>query len=183
MRRIAWFVGGVTMAATAGYVFVYLYRWEWHRALFVAVVFLATEMAMATALILRRLAQQAEVVAEERTPRGRAVDPAVAARLREAAPTHDRFAWLVGDLSRTNVFITILLGGGAVVSAGAWVLDKLAGRTASPVLERSLAQRLGELSLPEGGLVASDDDLVAAEDHPSDDPAIRLLVGPLGMRP
>lgn len=170
MNRIAWFVAGVTLFATCVYIFVYLYRWEWHRALFVAVLFVATEIAMATALVLRRLGQRA------REGQDRA-DAGVAARIHEAAPRHDRFAWLAGDLSRTNVFITVLLGGGVVVSAGAWVLDRVASRTAHPTLERSVAARLAALAPPEGGLVVDDAELSVVENDP-EAAAVHLLLGP-----
>ncbi|MFP3900684.1 MAG: hypothetical protein ACLFXM_07495 [Acidimicrobiia bacterium] len=71
----------------------------------------------------------------------------------------------------------MLLGGGAVVSAGAWVLDRVAGRTVHPELERSLAARLASLAPPDGGLVADDAELAAAGDEP-DAAAVRLLLGP-----
>ncbi|HEX6238319.1 MAG TPA: hypothetical protein VFZ68_14060 [Acidimicrobiales bacterium] len=170
MTRIAWFVAAVTLFASGVYVFIYLYRWEWHRALFVAVLFLATEVAMATLLLLRRIG--------ERPPaERRRVDPRVATHLRAAAPRRDRFAWLEGDLSRTNVFLTVLLGGGVVVSAGAWVLDRVASRTIHPGLEQSLAARLAPLAPPDGGLVADDAELAASGEGP-DAAAVRLLLGP-----
>jgi hypothetical protein len=174
MNRIAWFVAGVTLFATGVYMFIYLYRWEWHRALFVAVLFIATEVAMATALLLRRLGQRPGGGHVE-------VDQRVAARIHEAAPRRDHFAWLSDDLSRTNVFITVLLGGGVAVSAGAWMLDRVASRTAHPGLERSLAARLSALSPPDGGLVADDARLAVDADDP-DTAAVRLLLGPTVSR-
>ena len=45
------------MAASGAYVFVYLYRWEWNRALVSGVIFLAAEIALLGALILDRVAR------------------------------------------------------------------------------------------------------------------------------
>ena len=44
--RIASLFGVVVMAATALYFFVYLWRWEWNRALIAGVLFVAAEVAM-----------------------------------------------------------------------------------------------------------------------------------------
>lgn len=176
MRKVAWFIGGVTLLASGTYIFVYLYRWEWNRALFVAIVFVAAEVAMATAVILRQLRQpQPQARGLDSAPG--AADPTVLARLRQAPAGRDHFAWLARDLTRTNVFITVLLGGGVVLSAGAWVLDRLAHRTAGPALDNALAKRLGSLALPQQGLLAEDAELIAAESPYLDDPELRLLLG------
>ena len=180
MRRVSWFVGGVTLVASAAYVFIYLYRWEWHRALFVAVVFVAVELAMATGLVLRQLA--ATLPDRPAGPAGEP-DPVVLARLRASRPERDHFAWLARDLNRTHVFLTALLGGGVVLSAGTWALDRIAFGTVGPVLDRSLAVRLAPLSLPAGGLVADDDELLAGVgERLRSDPDVRLLLGPSRRR-
>ena len=41
IRRLGLVAAVATMAATGGYFFVYLYRWEWNRALTSAAIFLA----------------------------------------------------------------------------------------------------------------------------------------------
>ena len=83
MKAIAWFVGAVTLAASGAYVFIYLYRWEWHRALFVMVVFVAVEVALCTALVLRQLTAAAWALdhLSHRTA-GRSLDRRLATRLR-----------------------------------------------------------------------------------------------------
>ncbi len=177
MKAISWFAGGITLVASGAYVFIYLYRWEWHRALFVAVVFVAVEVAMATGLVLRQLATTPPSRADDLGP-----DPQVLARLRAAPSGQDHFAWLARDLGRTNVFITALLGGGVVLSAGAWAVDRLAHRTAGPAIDRSLAVRLGALAFPADGLVADDAELLASDTPYHDEPDLRLLLGPQGRR-
>ena len=169
MKVLAWIAGAVTLAATGAYVFIYLARWEWHRALLVAVFFVAAELGMLGALLLRRLTRLEASAAAE-------ADTAVLDRLR-SAPYPDRFAWLERSVGRTNVFLTILLGGGVIVSAGAWLLDRLAGRTAGPGTDRAIASRLRPLSLPDG-FVADDAELLARDRPYADDPGLRLLVGP-----
>lgn len=179
MRKVSWFVGAVTLLASAAYVFIYLYRWEWHRALFVAVVFVAVEVAMATGLVLRQLAASPQGP----PPTARAVpDPRVLARLRDAPGGQDRFQWLARDLGRTHVFVTALLGGGVLLSAGAWAVDRIAHRTAGPALDRGLAIRLGALAFPPDGLVADDAELLASDVPYHDEPDLRLLLGPQGRR-
>jgi hypothetical protein len=179
MRKISWFVGGVTLLASGAYVFIYLYRWEWHRALFVAVVFVAIEVALATGLVLRQLATSSTPLQEQVGPRA-GPDPAVLARLRSTPPRSDHFAWLARDLSRTNVFVTALLGGGVLLSAGAWAVDRLAHRTAGPALDRDLALRLRALAFPADGLLADDAELLASDVPYDDEPDLRLLLGPQG---
>lgn len=149
-------------AASAGYTFVYLYRWEWHRAIVAALFLVVAEVAIAAAAILRRLAaldgrlaamgSPSPAVAAGREPAGPAVPPLVLHRVREAAPPpRPVFAWLAPD--RTGVFLPILLGAGVLASALAWVVEGLARATARPVLEHRLATRLGTLALPAGGLL------------------------------
>lgn len=179
MRHVSWFIGGVTLLASGAYVFIYLYRWEWHRALFVAVVFVAIEVALATGLVLRQLAT-ASTVPQAQVGRGAGPDPEVLARLRSTPPRSDHFAWLARDLSRTNVFVTALLGGGVLLSAGAWAVDRIAHRTAGPALDRDLALRLRALAFPADGLVADDAELLASDVPYHDEPDLRLLLGPQG---
>ena len=59
---------------------------------------------------------------------------------------------LAADPNRTNVFVPLLLGAGVLVSAVAWLVERIARATASPMLERDLSRRLGVLSIPSPGL-------------------------------
>ena len=45
-RLVVGLLAGVTLALTGGYLFVYLYRWEWNRAIISGIIFLAAEMAV-----------------------------------------------------------------------------------------------------------------------------------------
>ncbi len=158
--RLAGVLGGVVMATTALYFFVYLWRWEWNRALIAGVLFVATEVAMATATVLRRLRGLADTLA--------APDPAVLARIRESAPPpRDHFEWLSPKSGQMGVFVPVLIGMGVVASGLAWLVERLARATAGPVLERGLAARLGPLAWPAGGLVPeAEDDPLDLLDHP-----------------
>ncbi len=159
--RIAKLLGGVVMASTALYFFVYLWRWEWNRALIAGVLFVATEVAMASATVLNRLHGLSEKL-------GTTPDPGVLARIRESAPPpHDHFEWLSPKSGQMGVFVPVLIGMGVVASGLAWLVERLARATAGPVMERGLAARLGPLAWPAGGLVPeAEDDALALLDHP-----------------
>ena len=153
-RRIGLAALLVVMAAAGWYVFVYLYRWEWNRALVSGIIFLAAEIGLLAALVLDRLAKLGRRV--EDIDRARADERALR-RLREHAPEPARpFAWL--DRSQTNVFVPVLLGAGVVLSALAWVVDRVARLTAVPSMERGLVQKLATLQPHPDGLLG--------EDHP-----------------
>lgn len=156
--RLAGVLGGGVMFFTALYFFVYLWRWEWNRALIAGVLFIAAEVAMATAVVLRRLQRISEHL--------QAPDPAVLARIRETAPpARDHFEWLAPKADRFGVFVPVLIGMGVVASGLAWLVERLARATAGPALERGLAARLTPLAWPAGGLVPeqSDDPLAVLE--------------------
>jgi hypothetical protein len=152
VRRLALVVGAASAAASAIYTIVYLYRWEWHRALVAAVFLVVAEVALATVAVLRRLAaleQRLKTLSAAAPP---PPPPGVLERVRETAPPPQPvFAWLTPN--GTNVFLPILLGAGVLASGVAWMVETLARATARPVLERRLASRLGVLALPAGGLL------------------------------
>jgi hypothetical protein len=170
MKGIPRAVTVLAAAACGVYTLVYLYRWEWHRAILAAVFLVVAEVALATVAVLRRLAVLdrrlsglAETVeAGGRTqPGGRTEvdarprpDPEILARLRDAAAERrPPFAWLEPD--RLGVFLPILLGAGLLASAAAWAVEGLARATAQPALEHRLAVRLGVFALPAGGLLGA----------------------------
>ena len=127
MKVIAWLAGIGTLVAGGFYMIVSLNRWEWNRALFFGLIVLIAEVALATGMVLRRLTRL-----EYRMRRP--VDPVVAGALRETRPpSPDRFAWLRDATQRPNVFITFLIGGGVILSAGA-----AAGSRATADLGRDL---------------------------------------------
>lgn len=137
----------VVMVAAGWYVFVYLHRWEWNRAIVSGVIFLAAEVALLGALVLERLTRVLRRVETMDRP-----DERVTAILREhrPEPLHP-FAWL--EPNRSNVFVPVLLGAGVVLSGLAWLVDRIARLTAGPSIERGLAQRLSRLQPPPEGLL------------------------------
>jgi hypothetical protein len=152
-RRIGIALCVAVLCASGTYVFVYLYRWEWNRALISAAFFIAAEVALGTVAILDRLRALHTDVQGLRAASAEP-DPAVLARIREAAPEPSTpFAWLAPDEARMGVFVPVLMGAGVVLSGVAWLVERLAKATARPTLERGLATRLTALSLPDGGLL------------------------------
>ena len=172
MKTIAWLAGIGTLVAGLVYMVVSLNRWEWNRALFFGLIVVIAEIALATGLVLRKLSE---------VQRTRQVDPAVLAVLRDARPgAPDRFAWLKESSSRTNVFITFLVGGGVILSALAWVVDRIAARTSTPQGEERLAAELAPISYPRGGLLVDDITALAQDVPGADDAQIRKLLGRAG---
>jgi hypothetical protein len=151
-RRIGLAVLFAVMLASAWYVFVYLYRWEWNRALVSGLIFLAAEIGLLAALVLDRLANLGRRV--DSIDRAR-LDERALRRLREHAPEPARpFAWL--DRSQTNVFVPVLLGAGVVLSALAWLVDRVARLTAVPSMERGLVHKLARLQPHPNGIFGDD---------------------------
>ncbi|HEX6419164.1 MAG TPA: hypothetical protein VFZ77_11745 [Acidimicrobiales bacterium] len=164
-RLIRTLLGGVTLAASGTYTFVYLYRWEWNRALMSAAIFIAAEVAVMGSLLAQRL----KVVADRLdAPRP---EPAQAVRLERiqaaAPPARVSFDWLARP-GQMNVFVPVLMGAGVLLSGVAWIVERIARVSATPMAERGLAAQLDSLSLPANGFLAS-------ERRPLD-----LLRGPVG---
>jgi hypothetical protein len=148
-RRIGLAALLIVLVAAGWYVFVYLHRWEWNRALVSGIIFLAAEVALLGALVLDRLEKLGRRLARlDHGPHGERV----LLRLREHAPSPARpFAWM--EPRQTNVFVPVLLGAGVVLSALAWVVDKVARLTAVPTMERGLARELATLQPAPDGLL------------------------------
>lgn len=173
MKAIAWLAGVGTLLGALGYMVVSLNRWEWNRALFFGLIVVIAEIGLATALILRRLGSSPTA-----TP---TLDAEVLAALRDSRPPRpNRFAWL--EPTRMNVFITFLVGGGIVISALAWVVDRIAGNTATPAGEVRLARQLGEISYPRGGLLVDDITVLAQAVPGCDDAQLHRLLRRAGHR-
>ena len=168
MKVIAWLAGTATLIAGAIYMIVSLNRWEWNRALFFGLLVLIAEVALATGLILRKLA---------RLSRPQTYDPAIHGIIHDSRPaTPNRFQWMQDSARNVNVFITFLVGGGVVISGVAWVVDKIASKTSTPAGEIRLTRQLEAISYPRGGLLV-DDVTVLAQDVPgADDEQIRKLL-------
>jgi len=168
MKIIAWLAGLATLVTGAGYMIVSLNRWEWTRALFFGLIVVIAEIGLATGMVLRRLTRLEHL---------REIDRAVLDALRETRPAApDRFAWLKQSMERSNVFITFVVAGGVLVSGVAWIVDRIAANTSTPVGEERLARSLGAIRYPSGGLLL-DDITVLAQDVPgASDEQIRKLL-------
>ena len=139
---------GVAMATTGVYLVVYLFRWQWNRALICGVLFVACEVLLIGRAILQRLRALDDRLTNLTVDR-------VGVRIVAARPEPtDRFAWLRESVTQTNVFLPVLLGAGVLASAAAWVVEGVARRTATPALERSLTASLRPLAFPTGGFLA-----------------------------
>lgn len=130
MVRVVSRVGTAAILVVSGvYLVLYLYRWEWNRALIAGVFFLAAEIAVVGIMLADRLSDQARPV------------PGGAERATGAAGSAPRFPWLEPD--RLSVFVPVLIGAGALVSIGAYLIERVARATApagpSPVLARLAA--------------------------------------------
>lgn len=151
-QRIGTSVTAVVLLASGTYVLVYLYRWEWNRAVVAGVFFLAAELALTASVLLRRV----RAIEQRLTD----LSPPALDRLRSTAPPpRDHFAWLQASTTRMNVFVPVLLGAGVLLSLVAHVLERVASATAGPVQERRLAGDLAALALPAGGLLPTDTSL------------------------
>jgi hypothetical protein len=77
---------------------------------------------------------------------------------------------------RTNVFITFIVGGGLIIAAIGWMVDRVASRTSTALAEQRLADDLRSIAYPSGGIVV-DDVTVLAQDIPgADDAQLRKLL-------
>jgi hypothetical protein len=163
-RVIRALVGGLTLAASGSYTFIYLYRWEWNRALMSAAIFIAAEVAVMGSLLAERLKLIGKRLdAQTESNQRQRLD-----RIRETAPPAKvSFDWLARP-QQMNVFVPVLMGAGVLMSGLAWVVERLAKATVRPVAENGLATQLDGLALPAAGFLGG-------YDEPVD-----LLRGPVG---
>jgi hypothetical protein len=172
MKIVAWLAGVGTLLAALAYMIVSLNRWEWNRALFFGLIVVIAEIALATGLVLRKLGQLTQ-----------SADPDVVGILRESRPpSPDRFAWMRRSQGQLNVFITFLVGGGVILSAVAWVVDRIAASTTTPSGEHRLAAQLQPISYPAGGLLVDEITSLAQDVPGADDTQIRKLLRGPGRR-
>ena len=146
-RHLGRLVTLAALVASGSYVLVYLYRWEWNRALVAGVFFLAAELAIVASGIMRRLKVLEERIDSINTP-------TPTERLHQTAPEPGSpFAWLEPEHDRFSVFVPVLLGAGVILSLIAAGVERLAAATAGHSLERRLGRRLDAIALPAGGFL------------------------------
>lgn len=150
VHRLGRVLSGVVLVAAGSYVFIYLVRWEWNRALIAGLFFLAAELVLIADVLLARFADLGRQIEADRA---REQTTALAARLRANRPeTPGPFAWLAPDRDRLDVFLPILIGAGVVLSAVAYLVEQVSRVTAVPVAEHELARGLSTMALPIEGL-------------------------------
>lgn len=168
MKVVAWLVGVATLVMALVYTGLSLYRWEWNRALFFAVVALGAEVILASAVILRKLTSLRSELGEVSNTRR---------LLRDNRPPHPkRFQWLEESVKRTNVFITFMVGGGLLLSGAAWVLDRVASASSGAGVEKGLAEDLQRITYPAGGLLPDEVTALAQSVPGVDDEYLRSLL-------
>ncbi|MGP4113559.1 hypothetical protein ACTWP5_21945 [Streptomyces sp. 4N509B] len=176
-RLVAYLTAGLVALGAATYVVVYLYRWQWQRAILSGVLLLVAEVLLLGLVVLGRLTRL-----ERRLADGDRRQEEILAQLRAADQTRDatdhgdgraaaRFAWLDQAVERerhTFVFVPVLMAAGAALSGLAWLVERVARRTVRPSATRRLAARLAPLAAPPGGVAEGAPDL---PDRPALGPA------------
>ncbi|MDO0915774.1 hypothetical protein QQM39_34605 [Streptomyces sp. DT2A-34] len=152
MRKIAYVFGALVAAGAGTYLVVYLYRWQWQRAMICGVLLLVVEVMLLGLVTLGRL-NRIEERLRDTDRRQRELDARqedVLTRLREPAVAHEetRFRWLEDPAERRYVFVPVLMFAGVLLSGLAWVVQRVASATAKPA-ERRLAGRLAVLAAPD----------------------------------
>ena len=135
-----------------------LYAWEWSRAMWMTTAFVAVEVALVGVLVLGRLKEiggRLDRQAEAAQIRARLVE--------SRPPERDHFGWLQEQIGRTNVFVTMLVGAGVILSGVLWVIDQIAQRTVTSSLEGRLAQDLHTIAPSADGLVPPEGVLLAED--------------------
>ncbi|GCB50303.1 hypothetical protein [Streptomyces sp. NL15-2K] len=153
MRKIAFVFGSLAAAGAGTHLVVYLYRWQWQRALLSGVLLVVIEVLLLGLVMLGRLTRiEGRLRDSDRRQRELAArQEDVLARLRgapEPEPGGARFRWLEEPAERTYVFVPVLMVTGVVLSGLAWVVQRIASVTARPA-ERRLAGRLAVLAAPD----------------------------------
>ena len=147
VRVIVRTVTGMVLGLSGVYVMVYLYRWEWNRAVISGIFFLAAELVVIAMVLLGRLGRLERQVNE--TSRLPTRGPLEAD---EPVGRESPFAWLNPADSRLGVFVPLLMGAGVIFSGIAFVVEKLSGAVEHGVRADGRPCNLGT-SLPSGGLI------------------------------
>lgn len=144
LKHFGWAVGIASFIGAGVYLFVYLYRWEWNRAIVAGIFVLIAEIALIGSLLLSRL----QGVVKTESPGDEALQVLAASR---PTPT-PVFEWMRSDRAGLDVFIPVLIGVGALLSAMVWLVEWFAGRVVTPAREKDLARSLASWTYPSGRL-------------------------------
>jgi hypothetical protein len=160
-RLVTMALNVVVLVVSGAYLILYLYRWEWNRAVVSGLFFVAALVTFSAAVILRslaRLTDRLDDLERERTRRDglRRGTGATIADANARAAGERRFAWLEQAPDGPAVFVPVLLGTGVLLSFVAWVLERLAGAFAGGTLDRRTAALLApDLPLGSGPVVSA----------------------------
>lgn len=169
MKLLAGLIGAAALLGSGGYLMVYMIRWQWNRALFSGMAFIIVLVIMGFAVLISRVSSLREQIEQLKDPGPSRPDPILLQELRRTRPRRDHFGWLREQTQQTNVFITALLGGGALISGIAWLVGRIAEQTTTPRAEETLAGQLSAIRYPPRG--------IQPVDLPGEDPAGLLLRG------
>ena len=132
----------VVLVASGSYVLIYLYRWEWNRALISGLFFLTALISLTTAMILAGL-QKLSGRIDRLEARSRSSDQTAGTiRAANAAHAARHFRWLRESPDRLGVFVPLLIGAGALLSAVAYTIERVAGAVAGRSVDRTTAALL-----------------------------------------
>lgn len=142
----------VVAVAAGSYTIIYLYRWEWMRAIVAGVFLLAGEIALVAWLVISRLERLERRIVDDQAQRRAAL------AVERSRPAHEpAFAWL-SEGEHVGVFVPVLLGAGLILSALAYVVQRIAEATARATAEPALAADLARLAPPADGLAPKQTD-------------------------
>jgi hypothetical protein len=142
LRAIGQLLGAVVLVVSGVYLLLYLYRWEWNRAIVSGIFFLSALITLSTMLILRSLRRATEHL--DRLSARAVRDDTTRAILSQVngARASRHFSWLRNRGSQLSVFIPVLLGAGALLSGVTYLLERTASALASATIDRRTARLL-----------------------------------------
>ncbi|MDT3399332.1 hypothetical protein RKE29_22220 [Streptomyces sp. B1866] len=159
MKYLAHLFGGVAALGAGAYLVIYLYRWQWQRAILCGVLLLVVEVLLVGLAVLGRISRLERRIDAGPADGRRQAD--VLARLRQTDGGRDgaaftggrpRFRWLDDPADpgagRTHVFVPVLMVTGVLLSGLAWLVQRVAEATVRPGAERRLAGSLAPLAAP-----------------------------------
>jgi hypothetical protein len=160
------------VAVSGVYLIVYLYRWEWNRALISGLFFLAALVTFSTSLVLSSLraldhrvdglagAVTAAAAPAASTASGAAQHPDGTRQIIQRANDEHlrhRFDWLREPPQGFGVFVPVLIGTGVLLSGVTYLIERLAGAVAGRTVDRRTARLLApDLPLGARPLVVAD---------------------------
>lgn len=127
----------VVLVVSGVYMIVDLARWEWNRAIISGLFFVASLVIVSTFVVMRaiqRLGRRLDGLAAASHTEVRAV---LRSSNDRAAARH--FEWLDQPPNRLSVFVPVLLGAGVILSALAYIIERIAGAFAGATLDRRTA--------------------------------------------